>query len=709
MCTFVKIRKRTMLRFSLLTVFFILVFFLCWSFGMHQLSDWLGPGGSLSNELYLPAIMMNAGHGFTLTDTQAVPELRAFLDYATTSFDVGCLPDDIVILPPEPVNCYHKNLIWVAALTWRIFGISWDAIKISLVIFLFISALLVFCISRLALPTVWSCLVTLAFISNEAVLHALFTFRDFSKAPFILGVVLLLGLAIKQRSSGKRYLLIALCIGCCLGIGMGFRRDMQALAPLAVILLATCRLRSGTHGIRVRFAGAVLLIGAFLATGWPAISALYPERYLNAHDLIMGFSTNADAETGLIRPGSYEKHLILDDYYVTLQASSSAYLGYTMPQETFMDTRDQMAALEREYFIKSAYVLFIVKTFPADMLTRSYAAVLRTVTGVRGNRFRIFRIVEKFSFIFLIVSFLIIAAISPYKAWQLVLFLCFFCGYTSLQYSQRHAFHMSFTAYFFSAFALHHILSCVCRLLRRHSIAEVGNIVYGYRRKCLMAFGWLVVTCLLFFIPLKIAGILQERSVYRLSENYRQAPRKALTYRQARWEGNALFVPEDTFPCYDCKINKDAPWARTRVLMARFKSGDAILNPAVAYEWDIPGPELRGAGIVHTREGVSTGFIDYYFVVHLTDTCAEWNRFAGLLLPDDQADRLEGLYEITDLQGLGGLFHITLPENMEAFVPRQRVQLPWPCAFPEPYDFGVPPYFEQGGQTDQANDWQQRL
>lgn len=60
-------KKKTLLDYCLLTAFFIFVCFLCWFMTMNQLSRWLGPGGSISNDLYLPAIMMNAGHGFTLS------------------------------------------------------------------------------------------------------------------------------------------------------------------------------------------------------------------------------------------------------------------------------------------------------------------------------------------------------------------------------------------------------------------------------------------------------------------------------------------------------------------------------------------------------------------------------------------------------------------------------------------------------------------
>ena len=210
-----------------------------------------------------------------------------------------------------------------------------------------------------------------------------------------------------------------------------------------------------------------------------------------------------------------------------------------------------------------------------------------------------------------------------------------------------------------------------------------------------MVLGWLAVTLLAFVVPLKIAAMIQEKAVFKLHDAYKQAPRKVIAYKEARWEGETLFVPEDSFPCHDCKINKEAPWARTRVLVARFKPGAAVLTPSFAYEWDTPGPELRGTGIVHVEPQADAGYLEYYFVVHLTDTCAEWNRFAGLLLPDEQADRLEGLYEITDLEKLGGLFHMTIPENREAFVPRQQLQLPWPCSFPEPYNAQMPPHFEQ--------------
>lgn len=685
-----------MLRFILLGMFFVLILLLCRNFTLNKLRSWDGPGGSLSNELYLPAIMWNAGHGFTITNVDEVPALRDFFSLKTVSLDIASVPDDITVLQPDPVHLFHNNLIGLVALTWHFLGISWDSVKIILIAFFFISAMLVFLICRLALPISWSCLVTLGFVCNESVLNSLFALRDFSKAPFILFVVLLLGIAIKHRLNWKRYIFFALLIGCCFGVGMGFRRDMQALLPFSIVLLCTCRIQAVRCAWLVRPAAALIMLLSFLAAGWLAISALYPERYLNTHDLIMGFATSADDSTHLITPASYEKHQLWNDYFNTLQSFGSAALGISMSREQYDASMASSAVFEREYQIKKAYVLFIAKTFPADMITRSYAAVMRIITGVYWNENQLLQILETFGFVSLILSLLIIAANNPRQAWQLVLFLCFFCGYTSLQYSQRHAFHMSFVCYFFLAFCFYHTINGMRTLLRQGSVKAALRLIFKYKRNYGVASVWLAITLLVFITPLEIARRWQAGTVNRIKDAYTNAERVPLAWKRNQWEENILFVPDDNFPCHDCEIVEGRqPWFRSRVLLARFKPGKTPLNPTLVYEWDIPAPELSGKCTVHTRPGVPTGYIDYYFVVHQTNSCVEWSRFAGLLLPPEQADRLEGFYEVKQPETLGGLFCIAIPENEDAFLPFQKMKFPWPHRFPVPVWPGNPAYLIQ--------------
>ena len=138
------------------------------------------------------------------------------------------------------------------------------------------------------------------------------------------------------------------------------------------------------------------------------------------------------------------------------------------------------------------------------------------------------------------------------------------------------------------------------------------------------------------------------------------------------------------------------------MLVARFKLSTADMRPTLAYEWDFPGPAFSGTGVVHTRPDVSAGYVDYYFAVHLTNTCADWNRFAGLLLPDNQADRFEGFYEIQAPEELGGLFEMSIPENAEAFLPAQGLLIPWPWNFPDTHAPGSPLYhFQEDGPIKQ--------
>ncbi|HDP34512.1 MAG TPA: hypothetical protein ENN29_05320, partial [Candidatus Hydrogenedentes bacterium] len=638
---------------------------------LFAFQGWSGPGYNLSNELYLPAVMIAAGDGFTVVDVDAVPELRTFFNYDTLHFDVASIPDDLPRRIPNETYELHRYLLYAVGAVWRVFGVSWNSIRVLSLFFLFVSSVLVYCISRLALPPFLSYIVAQAFSWNGAVLWTLHILRDFSKAPFVLCLALLLGVAIRTRLTARWYMRTAVLIGITLGIGMGFRRDMLALLPLALLVLATCRLRSMRIACLLRIAAAALAVFFFVICAFPVLIPFYSMRWTNGHDTVMGFSSRCDQEMGLIVPASYEKQYRLHDVYVTWQIWGAVRHNFSLSQSE-LEASEFRNEDERTNHVILSYILTIIRAFPADMLTRAYGAVARAISGVRSNFFPPFQLFHRFGLVFAIAGLAIIAWRDIYKASQVLLLLCLFCGYTSLQYGERHAFHTAFVPYWFGCLTFHSLFRLFSA---KRTISYDGNRASLAR---LWRVGiWFVVVFGVFYIPLAFSRHLQYDRVARILTAYENAPRETLQHKSVcGWEGQTLITPLGMNSCAPCRGEPVFPHFNDYALVARFKSPPSSVS--LIYEWDAVGWEFSGPVTLHTRPDIASGGVDYYFVVYETSHCDEWTRFAGLLLPDDQTVLFEGFQRLTDLDGLGLMFNLCVPDNPDAFAWSQRLRLPWP-------------------------------
>lgn len=295
--------------------------------------DWKGPVGTLSNETFVPAVMIAAGRGFHVTDIDAVPGLRAFVDYQSARFDVAAIPQEVALEAPGRGYQWLRYMLYTVGYIWRMFGVSWKALAILTLLMLLISSIAVYKISRLAMPISWSIFVALAFTWNSAVYTQMHLFRDFSKAPFILVTVYLLARAIAKHLSWKGYLVTATLIGLVLGVGLGFRTDMLALVPLSIIVLFTCRLKPARYINVFRPMAALLLVLTFTISGYLILSVYTTVPGENGHHLVMGFSSRCLQEMGTLTPASYEVNYVSHDTHATWVSWASAYNGITMSND----------------------------------------------------------------------------------------------------------------------------------------------------------------------------------------------------------------------------------------------------------------------------------------------------------------------------------------------------------------------------------------
>lgn len=659
---------------------------LAWYAGHHRLEEWNGPAGSLTNELFIPAITMNAGQGFSNVDAGEIPELRAFLDFRADTFDVELLQGEIKSVALHPFQEYHRYLIYSVACIWHLFGVSWDSMKLLILLLFCLTVFFVYGICRLGMNAFISFFAALAFIYAQPVLWTLPILRDFAKAPFILALIFFLGITIRRKLDTVPYFLISLLTGLVLGVGMGFRRDMMVFIPVSLFFLLACRLRSGRHPCVTRLAGAGIVIALYFLSGWPVHKALYRDGYVAAHDTIMGFASYSDHELGLLEPASYEKHYLLNDLYCTLKAHDLAKRGVTFPVEIYNQFSNDV---EFDFDMKQAYVEEIIKTFPADMITRAYAAVLRLTTAIVPSNVLLSQFIENRGVWFMIAGLLLLAAQKLRWAWLTLVLLCYFCGYTSIQFAFRHAFHMSFVPYFFAGLCLHHccwgLRMLFQRLFFRDSNACLANLRGGLSGALGRAAMWAFITAVLLYTPLAIARIWQDIKVKTLRDSYEHAPMADVSHRTLIWNDRTLFIPTEGRACRLCQNMGLIVDMETRFLAAAFKESHEPIDIKFIYEWEGVSWDFSAPATFALRPGSEPVAFNFFFPVHEVTTCTNWNHFVGVSVPQKQAHLFEGFRQVEDLKRLGLLVNMAVPKQDTRFISAQRLKVPWSGGEWRPY------------------------
>jgi len=196
-------------------------------------------------ELFGPAVMFAAGHGWKNPDLDELPALHAFLHPpmpaahppAIDRFDVASLPAEVAVLPWDNFQLRQRYLIYAVGVTWRLFGVSWSALTPLYALMYGVSAALLYGIFRLGAARAIAAALTLLLVFSPIQLDNLVRLRDYSKAPFILAAILLLGYMLRHRLTPRRLAAIALLFGVVTGIGSGFRMDVVMCLPAFVVVL----------------------------------------------------------------------------------------------------------------------------------------------------------------------------------------------------------------------------------------------------------------------------------------------------------------------------------------------------------------------------------------------------------------------------------------------------------------------------------------
>jgi hypothetical protein len=425
-------------------------------------------------EYFEPAVMMACGKGFVVSNPQ-VPAVRAFLYRSTDRFSCSEIPIDANLGTQWVYQGAWRYLMVATAICWRIRGIAWSVLGPLLGVMFGATIAIGYGILRLGMGRLLA--LFCAFGLSISTLHLLNLphLRDYSKAPFTLALILIIGVMVKARPARVVLLGCGAAYGLVLGIGYGFRTDFLVNIPVFFIVLFAFVDGGLLKNLPLKLASAALCATVFVITAWPLITVVYRSGGCQWHTALLGLTTTF-TDVLEVEDAPYDFGNSYTDGAVFRAATN--YARRVNPEV------GAIAYCSHEYDVATGqYLLEIARRFPADMLTRVYASVssiaqlpfrpswlnaplpglapfvytkrLSALTSLKGR-----------STVWITAALLLTSLVSVRLAFFLVFFLLYFGGYPAIQFANRHYFHLEIIAWWAFGFVVHQLASAAFARLR---------------------------------------------------------------------------------------------------------------------------------------------------------------------------------------------------------------------------------------------------
>ncbi len=461
-----------------------------------------------------PAVMIACHRGFVVSHPQP-PSLGAFLQLRTDTFSCGDIVPGTALGSDGIFQGAWRYLLVVVGFGWRWLGISWSGMGPLFGMFFGCSIAITYGLFRLAVGRWLALGGAFAFSVSTQHLMNLPHLRDYSKAPFTLALILLLGLLVTRRFNRAMTVGLSALYGLVLGVGYGFRTDLLAdVLPILVVLFLFLDGGIRQH-LRTKLAGAAAAALVFLIAAWPIFSSVYQRGGGQWHVVLLGLTSPFD-EPLRITPAPYDwGHAYADGL---IYKTSLGYASRVQP------AAHDIAYGSHEYdVVTGAYVREIVSRFPADMVTRGFASSSR-LAGVAFESFwapldgfapALYRVrstvlvhMQRFEPYLAAAAIVAIAAYDMRLGLFLLFCLLYFGGYPAIQFSDRHYFHFEFIAWW-----------SLCVL--------IGGLIHRPQRwpSVRRAAAFVVIAAAVVVLPLGGLRFYQQRQVRRLLDDYIAAPK----------------------------------------------------------------------------------------------------------------------------------------------------------------------------------------
>ncbi len=684
-----------------------------------------------------PAYGLATGHGLQAPKPGASPAYDEFMAKKRDAFPADAVPVDLPMRPANDVERTHLYLIGSVALCWGLFGVSWVSLAPLYGLLFGLNLALVYGLFRLGVNRVLALGGTLLFALAPSHLVVFPHLRDYAKAPFILAALLLMGWLVRRTHSGCRVLALSALLGAVIGVGLGFRQDVQiCLVPAVAVLFFFLEGRPWQR-LPLKVGALVVLVGVFVLAAWPVLAAMQRGGSYPAHNIIGGYSDYAEDMMGADST-HYEWMPLFNDFHIaaTISGYAQRNLDSGKPVEYLGPAYDQAGR---------QIILGFARTFPCDMITRGVASTFRVIEEtplcagepdfpVGSFLQRALDFTGPLTFPFpgkgryiAAAALLILAAFNLRWALAAGFLTLFFAGYPCLQFHYRHFFHLGFLTWWFPALLLQFIgmgavalgrvhLGFVVRPLGRNRIT---NALKGALRTiCTMENGpasgtnpaantsgkspfegefrgmfslprvlaFTAATALL-FLAWGGAWLWQQRAVGHLFDQYAEVRLEPLNTEQHALQQGAnrwtLFTPTDLFP--EAFTELETAWQQRIAYFVAELRGAGPLPLRFQYGVETERADFSYTTLVPLAEDSEESVTRYFFPVYeappgaaVGDTPSGRRVFQGVAVPEAQQNRVAALYRVANDENFPLLPHVVLPENWAEEAARHAALTPRP-------------------------------
>ena len=666
--------------------------------GMVYVSTW-GSTPHFYQELFGPSALFACGRGFVNPVEGDCPALDDFLHPPmhtwepppVDKFDCAALPERLETQPFTAFQQRQMYLLAAVAAVWWLFGVAWSALAPLYGLLYGASAAALYGIFRQGVSRALAALCTLALVFSPIQLNNLVRLRDYAKAPFLLGIILVMAWLVRRGGTRHRVLFGGLAAGLLIGLGSGFRMDTLICLPAFAVLLALFVEGAPWRRPFTRAAALLLCIGLAALLLLPFLYGL--EAGGSYHHFLLGLNDLYDGKLGVGGAPYQIGHRYLDREAMAILQAFSAYVHGEPRQYAFETLAYQ--EIGREYF------WHVVTTFPADLVLRAYAAVLRVVDELHASlAWPAPRGVEnvfvqdlfylraaalywplRFARYAVLAGLALLAARRLRWGFGALFLLLFFCGYTAIQFASRHAFHLEFIALWAAVFTAYAVSLGLWTLrtrdARRHWLGRARRSLSMMRHwrlppalRRVVVFG--VATAVLLAVPLWGLRVVQAHQVRALLDRYASAEMVAADTTPVPMEDDKVLVRCADLPGSGVR-DWDAPRFEFAFLAAEFDTRGGAAPVTVRYRGGVFDLDFTWQTTVpQTDAGLARLFFPVYFA-RWSDAEKDWTYFDGLELAAADADRLVRVRRVERPERFDLLLTAVLPPDWRAGPAWQRI------------------------------------